>query len=1172
MQKLKTVRNGAKAVPAVPRYPGIVSTTDGANAVVWVESQIAQAACVFPVPPSAAMADAFAAEFSAGKANLWDERLQFFVSECPHSAASACEGFALAGGRVTSFTSGQGLVLMKEVLHSISGKRLPVVVHLATRSLTSHARTAHCGHDDLMSVLDTGWGILVARNAQEAADLALIARRTAETTETPFFCAQDGFFTSQTLETVRLPEPELMRRFALRPGDRLAKVVDPAVPLLSGPVQGPDSYMLGRVAQRHFLNRVQSELENAFEEYAALTGRRHGAVRAYAMDDAEYALVGMGSMMETAESTVDYLRRSGIRVGALSIVGLRPFPAVLLARALNRCKGITVLERTDNPLGGSNPLATEVKAALADLAGTDPEVHMPRIYSAVCGLGGREVRPGHFAAAANNMLREGRRSFVLGIKHPDALEVAIDPDVRSPGSFTLRSHTLGGRGSHIAYEMLATVASELFGLHVQAGARHGAEKKGLPTTYHLTLAPEPVRVHAGTLEAEFVAILDPHAFDQGDPLEGLNDGGTLYFEDSRPGAEIWRSLPEAARQFMARRRIRLCTLDAVRLAGEIAGEHTDLVPRLRALAVLGAFLRLTRFRQLAGLGEAELFAAAGNLLEQKFPEQEEDCIRCGLRMVQRAYSEAEVLESSTTAGAGSAPPDREARLRAFAVQSVNGPLVPSGFNDWIVGAYMLGRQADLPADLHVARSLVPPGSAGLRTFRNMTPALPVFAADRCTACMECVHHCPDAAIHVRVAEPPVVEQALEKVAPGFRGIVRLQFVAVPRFNGPLFGLSIDPDKCKGCGECVEACGTHGALAMQPKKSVDLAAYEAGIELLASLPETPANLIDVRQSPADMFLSGCSDAFNGGAESCIGCGEAAAVRLLLSATAFAHGRDQVAVVAAPGCPSEFSSVYPFNPFQVSWSNALWQNAAAEAIGIRLKWDQEGQSGRKLWVVGGYTTLFESGLQALSRLLTSGLDVKVFVLDTEIFSSTGGQTLTDTLTHDPKLGGVPPAQFRLERRKELGQLAMMHPGVFVAQTTPAFTRHYYDAVKAANEFHGPAVVICYAGCAREHGINGGEATRQAHLAVDSRTFPLFVYDPARGDRISECLSLAGNPAPDSDWADGAGGTEFDFIAFARTESRFARHFDPEGNANEYLAFMREDRRRNWRRLRELAGQLQ
>ena len=458
----------------------------------------------------------------------------------------------------------------------------------------------------------------------------------------------------------------------------------------------------------------------------------------------------------------------------------------------------------------------------------------------------------------------------------------------------------------------------MFGLHVQAGARHGLEKKGLPTTYHLTLAPEPVRVHAGTLEAEFVAVLDPHAFEQGDPLEGLNEGGTLYVEDSRSAVELWRDLPLMVRQVIARRRIQLCTLDAVGLAREIAGEHTDAIPRLRALAVLGAFLRLTRFRQLAGFGEVELFEAVNNLLEQKFAEHGNECIRCGLLMIGRAYRKVEVLETAPDADRSLAV-EREAKLRAFAVQSVNGPLVPSGFNDWIVGAYLLGRQGDLPADLHAARSLVPPGNAGLRTFRNMTPALPVFAAERCTACMECVNHCPDAAIRVRVAEPSAVEEALTRVqGADYRGILKLQFATVPRFEGSLFGLFIDPDKCKGCGECVDACGTRAALAMQPKNTVDLAAYQAGVELFASLPATPAGNIDTKQSPADMFLSDCAGVFEGGAESCIGCGEAAAVRLLLSATAFWHGRDKLAVIAAPGCPSEFSSVYPFNPYQVSWT--------------------------------------------------------------------------------------------------------------------------------------------------------------------------------------------------------------------------------------------------------------
>src|SRR5256885_13954866 len=194
-------------------FPGVPTITDGAGAVVWVEIHITQAACAYPIPSSTTMGGGYAAAVSNGQKNLWGEKILFIEPESEHSSASTCEGFELAGGRVTNFTSGQGLVLMKEVLYTISGKRLPMVFHIGARALTSQALNVHAGHDDVMSVADTGWGILFARNAQDAADLTAIARRVAEATEVPIFVVQDGFLTTHTLETMRLPEDELLRQF-----------------------------------------------------------------------------------------------------------------------------------------------------------------------------------------------------------------------------------------------------------------------------------------------------------------------------------------------------------------------------------------------------------------------------------------------------------------------------------------------------------------------------------------------------------------------------------------------------------------------------------------------------------------------------------------------------------------------------------------------------------------------------------------------------------------------------------------------------------------------------------------------------------------------------------------------------------------------------------------------
>src|SRR6266853_2551498 len=281
------------------QYPGIPTTCDGAEAVVHVEINVCQAAGAYPITSSTTMGGGFNAAVMNGLTNLWGDPLLFFEPESEHSAATVCEGFAVAGGRVTNFTSGQGLVLMKEVLYTISGKRLPVLMNIGARALTSQGLNVHAGHDDVMSVADCGWGMLFARNAQEAGDLCLICRRVAEATQTPFFNVQDGFLTTHTVESVRLPEPAFMKEFIGRPEDKLTNLMDPDNPMMSGVVQNQDSYMKGKIAQRWYYDRIEGILEECFEEFTRKTGRRYSFLEPYCCEDAEFILVGMGSYMET---------------------------------------------------------------------------------------------------------------------------------------------------------------------------------------------------------------------------------------------------------------------------------------------------------------------------------------------------------------------------------------------------------------------------------------------------------------------------------------------------------------------------------------------------------------------------------------------------------------------------------------------------------------------------------------------------------------------------------------------------------------------------------------------------------------------------------------------------------------------------------------------------------
>lgn len=632
-------------------YPGIPLTTDGSGSVSWVETHITQGACAYPITSSTVMGGNYAQAVANGQKNLWGDPLVFMEPESEHSSASAAEGFALAGGRVTNFTSGQGLILMKEVLYVISGKRLPVVFHIGARALTSHSLNVHAGHDDVMGVADTGWGVLFARNAQGAGDLALISRRAAEDSETPFLNCQDGFLTTHTIENVLLPEPDLMKQYIGSPAEKLRNLMNPSAPVMSGVVQNQDSYMKGKIAQRYFYDRVKPHLIKAMEEFYELTGRRYEMVEPYLMDDAEYAIVTMGSMAETAAVTCDYLRQeTGLKVGVVHVTCFRPFPGPEIVAALSRCRAVTVIERMDNPMGQSNPLTTEIKAAFADALVDSPgypRIHrIPVIYSGSAGLGSRDVRPGDFIAAIKNMVDGGPRYFVLGIKHELALDAPFDPDVRPKGAFSMRGHSVGGYGSVTTNKVIATIVGDLFDLYVQAYPKYGSEKKGLPTTYYLTAADQPIRTHCELNFVEFVPLNDINAFNLGNPLLGLQTGGAIFLQARHEEPEkVWENIPEYARRIIRRKQLRVLYLDAAAIAKEVASE-ADLQVRMQGIVLLGVFLRATPFLQERKLSQDELLAGVEKSLRKYFGKRGEQVVQDNLTAVRRGYSEVREVPRS----------------------------------------------------------------------------------------------------------------------------------------------------------------------------------------------------------------------------------------------------------------------------------------------------------------------------------------------------------------------------------------------------------------------------------------------------------------------------------------------------------------------------------------------
>jgi len=365
----------------------------------------------------------------------------------------------------------------------------------------------------------------------------------------------------------------------------------------------------------------------------------------YALDDAEYALVGLGSLVETATATAKYLReKESVKVGTLHVTSFRPFPGPEIVEALKGVKALAVIERMDNPAAQSNPLTAEIKAAFADaLSGAPgyPQIERaPLIYSGAAGLGSRDARPGDFAAVIAHLKADRpQRFFVLGIEHPLNIPPEREPDARPKGAFSMRGQSVGGYGSVTTNKIIATIVGDLFGLEVQAYPMYGSEKKGLPTTYFLTVAEEPIRAHAELRHVDFVPLNNVNAFNLGNPLSGLLPGGTVFVQhSSRDPRQIWSSIPPAARKFITANRVRVLALDAVKVAQEVASRR-ELAQRMQGIVLLGVFLRVAPFVHARGLSDSEIDAAVEKSLRKFFGKRGEQVVQENLIAVRRGRSE-----------------------------------------------------------------------------------------------------------------------------------------------------------------------------------------------------------------------------------------------------------------------------------------------------------------------------------------------------------------------------------------------------------------------------------------------------------------------------------------------------------------------------------------------------
>ena len=826
---------GRDAAPP-PRYPGIRAAVDGSAAVVEMETLAGEAAGAFPVLPAAQMVEGWAAARAAGWTNVHGRPLLFFQPESDHAAAAVTAGMSLMGLRAASFSSGQGVAAMHESLYAAAGKRLTYVINLACRAMSKQALSVHAGHDDYHAVDDTGFFQLFAKNPQEVADLNLIAHRIAELSLNPGLCAQDGVLTSHVIETVRLPEQDLVREFLGDPADliesptpaqrlvfgeqrrRIPELFDVDYPSMLGIVQGPDSYQQGVAAQRPFyFDHVGPLADRAFAEYAALTGRGYARATGYRMEDAEWALVGQGSVVADAEALCDHLRAARrLRVGVVNVTMFRPFPADLLTALLRGKRGVVVLERVDQPLAVDPPLLREIRAAMSKAVengrvrrGAAPHPglaactadQVPDFYSACFGLGSRPLRAADLLAAVENMLEGGRRRrcFYLGIEfirertrlpklqiwqerllehYPDLPDLVLPPaaevDLVPAGACSFRIHALGGWGASAVATDLALAAAEAGGLHVKARPAYGSERRGQPMTVSATLAPEAIRPNGEPGAMQVVILLDPNAIRRTEALAGLVEGGALVLQSSRPTAECWANLPATAQREIGRRGIRLFALDALAIAAELAPEAA-LRPAVACAAMAGAFLRLAPLPQALLGDEARVLSS----LEARFGRRlGADAATAAQRMreaVRRGLGEVQAVEvpPADAQVAVGAVPERPAGLQGAEARPGVGH--QGRFWEQVGSVYSVGQ--DGIADPFLAMGTMPAATSTIRDMTAVRLEVPEFIPAKCTGCGQCWTQCPDSAIPGLVTSVEDLLQAAMRVTGRERPNDRLRQIA-----------------------------------------------------------------------------------------------------------------------------------------------------------------------------------------------------------------------------------------------------------------------------------------------------------------------------------------------------------------------------------------------------------
>ena len=798
-----------------PRYPGIRVTANGNQLVSYhTETRIADAGVFYPITPSTEGGELYQQAFAEGNLNVFGRNTLAVEAEGEHAAQGGAIAHSVCGKRVVNYTSGQGVVYGVEQYYHAPGKCSTMVLEVAARALTKHALNVHCGHDDVYGALDTGWIIVFGKDAQQAADQALILRRVTELSLTPGMNVMDGFLTSHLERTFYKHEAQLIREYLGAPEDiiecptksqrelfgptrrRVPKMIDLTNPVLLGPVQNQEHYMQGVVARRNnFTEPILEFFEEAYRAFADLTGRDYGLISQYKCTDADTVFVSLGSAAENIEAAVDYLRaQRDAKVGSIHINVFRPFPDAAVVAALAGKKNVIILERTDEPMAGDNPMGRDVRTALHKaLQGCEglPSITaetMPRLLAGVYGLGSRDFRPEHTIgayefAAADRARKDGKRAsdgtcfFVLGVDHPYEVKADEMPSLLPDGAIAVRFHSVGGWGAITTGKNLGAIIGDLndllyerdrvvddFGnpkeiIHVSANPKYGSEKKGAPTAYFMVAAPERIRVNCDLRHVNVVLCCDPKAFTHTNPLDGMSEGGCLVWESEEEGEQAWERLPLWARRQILDKKIRVFTLPGFEIARK-ATDRGDLQLRMQGNAFLGAFFAVSPLLHEFQISQEQFRQVVHKQYVKKFGRLGEAVVSSNMEVMTQGFERVREIEVGVLEA-----PDRST-LRGQALLPIvvgNGHedgcgcrshLRPEGQTERTPFTQISSFDALFRAGLGYNQPASPLASLGIMAAGSGDTAskyvarreTPLYIPENCTQCMECIAVCPDTAL------------------------------------------------------------------------------------------------------------------------------------------------------------------------------------------------------------------------------------------------------------------------------------------------------------------------------------------------------------------------------------------------------------------------------------------